>query len=127
MVEKVRRSAQWTTPASVAESIKAMRSAVALHGARIEQTDDNTFTAHFGSKLTYRLWGAFLKRGAKALPFKVAVTTTTSAQGGANITAEGESDEGPGILYRIELATRLLDERISDVLSVLRAHSGLIG
>jgi hypothetical protein len=123
MVEKVRQSAHWTTPASVAESIKAMRSIATFKGARIEETGDSTFTAHFGSKTTYRLWGAFIKRGAKAVPFKVSVIATALAVGGVDITVAGESDEGGLIIYRIELATRLLNERISDVLNALQTDS----
>src|SRR5664279_4562861 len=121
MVEKVRQSADWATDASVAESLNALRSVATLKGGRVEQADDSRFTAHFGSKLAYRMWGAFLKRGKRAVPFTVSVKATASTDGGAHIAAEGESDEGPLIVYRIEPSTRLLGERISDVLSALRA------
>ena len=123
MVEKVRQSAHWTTAASVAESIKEMQSIATFKGARIEEIGDSSFTAHFGSKMTYRLWGVFLKRGSKAVPFKVSVVATALAVGGVDITATGESDEGGFIIYRIELATRLLNERISDVLNALQPGS----
>lgn len=90
------------------------------YGGKEESSKEKGFTAYYGSRIDYRLWGAKSDIGRRAAPLTVWVKVTACADG-SSIDVTASSDEGGFLLYRAKINKRVLEERMAQTINEFKA------